>query len=900
MKIFLTLFLILALAGSAWATDYYFSNSGSDAAACTSGAKCKTMSKANSISLTDGETMYFDADSVWRFPLIPPAGGTAAAVTYKKNGTGDDPRITGTVPLAPTYIPARNLSLEDFTGTIDDTNNDTWLPTSIGWATSGDITRAVTATGTTSPVAAMLQHGGTAKGNLTLTVYLPASTDITVKYAGKATTSAGTVQVRKSGGNYLQTNGTWAAGAAYPAAIPVGASYTTGITIEPEGAGHGHFTTDTATAQYLFTWSSYNSSGRPSYVTDISITGINWSNYSGYVYKIPIAYAPKVVLAKYNGVWIPGINGANLPVATTKDTLGSCDVNGSGGTAIPSDTPGTAPCHTFQWVYEAPYLYVRDDTGVSGGAAPALEMEVSVPGVAETGIFNNAKNYVTVDGIDVTGWPGTNASTTAAGGIGVAGNPSHFTLQNSRVAGNLRRGVEVKATASTFTGNTYDHNGANGFAFIGTGNVALAFAATPVWTHTGTAPFAEAAGTLTASGNGTASTTPTSALTFESGRQYMVIIPCDTYTSGTYTVTLGNQTTAVTTPAASTKQVFYLTPTANLNTFTIDGNNGAHVFVLTSISIIALPKAGEGNTSTSNEAKFNGWWNLAWASIEDDGEGIGAGTGTGRNTYTSDYIHNNCVAGKSSGFTLWQSNNNTVSKVRVDNNYGSGISLYGDANIMTYSYSINNGVGRVYLGAKMLWNLKTANFDGKGSAGGNKIQNCDFLYGYVNDAANAYGNLYFVDDWTANTFQNNIIWGTTHTSLNNLQLGIAASGVLLTGGTWSNNCIGPESTGFIHWHNNGNDYNTLAAFNAAHAGLFDTASTSVTPAFVNATDCAAGTFTGCRLTGTSSAKWTGTNVSLTTDLLGRTAKATPSMGVLEYYISTGSIGGGVGKMIGGN
>jgi hypothetical protein len=97
MKTLLTILLFLSL--NAHATDYYVSNTGSDAAAGTStGTAWQTISKVNTIfsTLQPGDRILFKRGDTFTGTLIPTASGSSGnPITIGAYGTGDEPIITG-------------------------------------------------------------------------------------------------------------------------------------------------------------------------------------------------------------------------------------------------------------------------------------------------------------------------------------------------------------------------------------------------------------------------------------------------------------------------------------------------------------------------------------------------------------------------------------------------------------------------------------------------------------------------------------------------------------------------------------------------------------------------------------------------------------------------------------
>lgn len=94
---FIVLVFILACIHAS-ATDYYFSNAGSDAAAGTIGAPWQTISKFNSVfaSLSPGDNIYFNrGDTFYGGLVISRSGSVGQPITIGAYGSGADPTITG-------------------------------------------------------------------------------------------------------------------------------------------------------------------------------------------------------------------------------------------------------------------------------------------------------------------------------------------------------------------------------------------------------------------------------------------------------------------------------------------------------------------------------------------------------------------------------------------------------------------------------------------------------------------------------------------------------------------------------------------------------------------------------------------------------------------------------------
>lgn len=81
--------ILLLLAQTGWAKDYYISNSGLDTNTGTVTAPWKTISKVNSTTYVTGDTVYFQRGGVWREQLLPKSG-----VSFNAYGEGRQPILT--------------------------------------------------------------------------------------------------------------------------------------------------------------------------------------------------------------------------------------------------------------------------------------------------------------------------------------------------------------------------------------------------------------------------------------------------------------------------------------------------------------------------------------------------------------------------------------------------------------------------------------------------------------------------------------------------------------------------------------------------------------------------------------------------------------------------------------
>jgi len=97
MRHFLVLLVVL-FAGWAHGATFHVSNAGSDeAAGATPETAWATLDKVNAAALAPGDTVLLQRGGVWRGQLRPQSGNDAAPVTYGAYGTGDKPKLLGSV-----------------------------------------------------------------------------------------------------------------------------------------------------------------------------------------------------------------------------------------------------------------------------------------------------------------------------------------------------------------------------------------------------------------------------------------------------------------------------------------------------------------------------------------------------------------------------------------------------------------------------------------------------------------------------------------------------------------------------------------------------------------------------------------------------------------------------------
>jgi hypothetical protein len=94
---------ILLWCSAALGTTYYVSNSGTDAAGCTTAATaCKTLGYVNgSITLNPGDSVLLQRGGVWNEQLIPSASGMSGSpISFDAYGSGAAPLLTPVISLA--------------------------------------------------------------------------------------------------------------------------------------------------------------------------------------------------------------------------------------------------------------------------------------------------------------------------------------------------------------------------------------------------------------------------------------------------------------------------------------------------------------------------------------------------------------------------------------------------------------------------------------------------------------------------------------------------------------------------------------------------------------------------------------------------------------------------------
>jgi parallel beta-helix repeat protein len=233
------------------------------------------------------------------------------------------------------------------------------------------------------------------------------------------------------------------------------------------------------------------------------------------------------------------------------------------------------------------------------------------------------------------------------------------------------------------------------------------------------------------------------------------------------------------------------------NLFVYNGGNG-----------LAFARPARRNTVAHNQAGYNGYWGKS----SDDGEGISLGEGTADNLLEFNEIHHNNrhpLSQNPGGLVLYHSNRNTVRYNRVHSNYKAGVVIDGAENLFYYNLVYENGIGYADTDAPVMCNVMVRNYSPDGP-GKNGVYNNIFFAGSSDTRWMA--NLFINRDCTDTEIRNNVFWGFTNNGHNNVQIRVDGN-LQLSGLQLSNNVIGPEGPGFIHF--DGSDYATLKEYRAA-------------------------------------------------------------------------------------
>jgi parallel beta-helix repeat protein len=423
---------------------YYVSNTGSDLNdGQTPATAWKTISKVNSTSFEPGNSINFKRGDTWREQLTIPSSGTAdSPITFGAYGQGPQPRIAGTVNIAPQRNAIRNAGFEDFIGLLNDGITDDFLH----FYTSGGRVEAVSDTPVGGDdIAAKLVADGS-KANLYHYVYLPADTTVTISWKAKSIKNDGTVAIRHqmccADKYYLQTDlQTWSTienWNLYPIAGSVNGRWQ---------ARTMTFRTDNIAGKYQLYFRSGNSisGGDITFLDELALS-VGWETYRHNTYRLGTGYEPRRVLLGGTTEWKPALNASNF--YRDKDSLDD-----------------------HEWVYDAGSgdIYFRDDTG--NPATSGIRLEVSVPEAGregECGIYID-QSYVTLNDLAVMGWPDDTPAFKYVSGIVVTDTADHIAVNGCLIAHNYRVGLFARSNDSRYSSNTFAYNGGNGFSLNGAG-----------------------------------------------------------------------------------------------------------------------------------------------------------------------------------------------------------------------------------------------------------------------------------------------------------------------------------------------------------------------------------------------------------------------------------------------
>lgn len=95
----LSVMMLLLTFSNVSSKNYYLSNEGSDGANGNSpGTAWETISKLNSMTLSPGDSVFFEANGIWRETLVPRYSGTSGNyIVYTRYGEGKNPAILGSI-----------------------------------------------------------------------------------------------------------------------------------------------------------------------------------------------------------------------------------------------------------------------------------------------------------------------------------------------------------------------------------------------------------------------------------------------------------------------------------------------------------------------------------------------------------------------------------------------------------------------------------------------------------------------------------------------------------------------------------------------------------------------------------------------------------------------------------
>jgi hypothetical protein len=230
------------------------------------------------------------------------------------------------------------------------------------------------------------------------------------------------------------------------------------------------------------------------------------------------------------------------------------------------------------------------------------------------------------------------------------------------------------------------------------------------------------------------------------------------------------------------------------NRFTYNGGSG-----------LVFYGAARSNRIAGNESSYNGFQ----GEDSDDGEGIGLGLNTADNVIESNRIHHNnlnLASGNHGGLVLYRSNHNVIRYTHILANTKSGLVVEGEANEVYYNLVYENGTAAAETDVSITANLYLRDGSPEG-IGSNRVFN-NVCYGGVGDVR-WMGNLFVKESLKAAEVRNNVFWGFRNLDSEDVQIRID-SGTQLDGTVFSNNLIGPEGPGFIHYL--GDDYADLESY----------------------------------------------------------------------------------------
>lgn len=277
--------------------------------------------------------------------------------------------------------------------------------------------------------------------------------------------------------------------------------------------------------------------------------------------------------------------------------------------------------------------------------------------------------------------------------------------------------------------------------------------------------------------------------------------------------------------------------------------------------------AARGNRIARNESSYNGFQ----GEDSDDGEGIGLGRDTADNVIESNRIHHNnlnLASGNHGGLVLYRSNRNVIRYNRIFANTRSGLVVEGDENQVYYNLVYDNGTAATRTDVSITANLYLRDGTAEG-IGGNRVFN-NVCYGGAGDVR-WMGNLFIKEALKAAEVRNNVFWGFRNLDSNDVQIRID-SGTQLDDTVFSNNLIGPEGPGFIHYL--GDDYADLESYRSLEGQ--ETGSMALPPRFAGPEQ---GDFHPLADAPVVDA---GIDVGLESDFDGHPLRGDPDIGALEF------------------